>query len=59
MTTPTTQAIKDAYYAGVNTKANGANTTNCNFRHFATPEQTKAWEAGKKGCPAEEYFKEL
>ena len=27
---------------------NGANTTNCNFRLFRSPEHTKAWERGKK-----------
>lgn len=26
---------------------NGANTTNCNFRLFRSPEHTKAWERGK------------
>ena len=27
---------------------NGANTTNCNFRLFRSPEHTKAWERGNK-----------
>lgn len=26
---------------------NGANTTNCDFRLFRSPEHTKAWERGK------------
>lgn len=43
------EELKEAYEAGKDCKANGANTTNCNFRHFATPEQTKAWELGKMG----------
>mgnify|MGYP001596124897 CR=1 FL=1 len=28
---------------------NGADEINCNFRHFATKEQTKAWEQGAAG----------
>ncbi len=40
---PATQrAIEDAFYAGRNNLREGANTDNCNFKHFATPEQTKA-----------------
>jgi hypothetical protein len=27
---------------------NGPNTTNCDFRIFSTPENTRAWEQGKR-----------
>ncbi len=43
------EAIKKAHKAGYNKFLNGANEDNCNFRHFATPEQTKAWEQGAAG----------
>jgi hypothetical protein len=36
-----------AYDAGVDCAKNGANTTNCHFTIFATPELTAAWERGK------------
>lgn len=38
----------EAYEAGRDCEANGANTENCNVRHFATAALTKAWEAGKQ-----------
>jgi len=46
-------AIKEAYEAGKDKKENGANEINCNFRHFSTPEKTKAWEQGANGEPLE------
>ena len=41
-------SLKAAYDAGVDCARNGANTTNCDFRLFATPEMTKEWERGKR-----------
>lgn len=40
-------AERAAYDAGQHCGLNGPDTTNCHFSHFATPEQTKAWEQGK------------
>lgn len=37
----------DAYNAGYACALNGPNTTNCDFRLFATEELMKAWERGK------------
>ena len=36
------------YKAGYDAGLNGANSINCDFRLFATPEQTKEWEQGNK-----------
>ena len=36
------------YRAGFDCGINGANEENCHFGLFATPEQTKEWERGKK-----------
>ena len=47
--TPEQRAEDAGYDAG----RNMPNTTNCHFAHFATPEQTKAWERGKKRGDAE------
>jgi hypothetical protein len=33
---------------GFDAEFNTTNTTNCHFSLFATPELTKAWEAGKR-----------
>ena len=44
----TPQELKEAYKAGYDCGKNGANTVNCNFRYFSSPEKTKAWEQGKK-----------
>ena len=33
---------------GLNCAKNGANTTNCHFSIFSSPENTKAWEQGEK-----------
>ncbi len=35
-----------AYKMGFSCARNGANTTNCNFSLFNSPENTKAWEKG-------------
>ena len=40
--------ITKEYRAGFDCGINGANQVNCNFRLFATREQTKEWERGKK-----------
>ena len=39
--------LVDAYNAGLDCALTGPNTTNCDFRLFATKELTKAWERGK------------
>lgn len=40
---------KDTIYKlGYDCGLNGANTTNCDFRIFSTPENTKEWERGNK-----------
>lgn len=39
--------LQQAYLAGYDCGKNGANTTNCHFRNFATPEHTEMWEKGK------------
>lgn len=49
----TEQAYKHGYDCGLN----GSNITNCDFSIFSTPENTKAWEQGKKD--AEKGKKEL
>ena len=38
----------EAFAAGVDCARNGPNMVNCNFRHFASREQTDAWERGKR-----------
>jgi len=38
---------KQAYDLGFDCGKNGANTTNCHFSIFSTPERTRAWERGK------------
>lgn len=40
--------IGEAYEAGYDCAINGANTDNCNFKHFATLEHTKSWELGNR-----------
>ena len=37
-----------AYELGRDCGSNGANTKNCHFGIFSDPENTKAWEQGKK-----------
>ena len=36
-----------AYNAGYDSAMSGANTSNCDFRHFATKVLTRAWERGR------------
>lgn len=43
------EKIRAAYRAGLDRFKRGANEENCNFGHFATPEQTRAWELGAAG----------
>lgn len=43
----------EAEQAGYDASKHGADTTNCNFRFFATPELTAAWERGHKRAKAE------
>lgn len=40
--------ISSAYEAGKDCTINGANTENCNFKWFATPELLAEWERGKR-----------
>jgi ribosome modulation factor len=42
------KTIEQAEAAGYDCGKNGANTANCDFTLFATPELTAAWERGKK-----------
>ena len=37
-----------AYKMGFDCAVNGANAINSNFKIFNTPENTKAWEEGKR-----------
>jgi len=37
-----------AFQMGVDCARNGANSINCHFSIFSTPERIKAWEDGKK-----------
>ena len=46
---PTNEMIKQAYRAGSDYRANGANETNCAFNLFLHPLTTLAWEQGNKG----------
>lgn len=41
----------DAWSAGQDYAANGANNDNCHCRFFMRPELTAAWEAGGAGRP--------
>lgn len=38
----------EAFRAGYDCAVNGADTVNCHFRFFATPDLTRAWENGKR-----------
>lgn len=40
--------LKEVYNQLLDCRKNGANSTNCHFSLFSTPEKTKAWEDGKK-----------
>lgn len=40
--------VMTPYQAGYDCGKNGANTENCNFKWFDTPENTKEWERGKE-----------
>lgn len=42
--------LQYAYEAGWDCEINGANTENCHFSLFSSPEMTKAWEHGKKNA---------
>lgn len=44
----TTISPKAAYDYGYDCGKNGPNQENCHFRIFSSPENTKAWERGKK-----------
>lgn len=39
---------EEAWFAGHDAAMYGADTKNCHFRFFASPELTKAWETGQK-----------
>lgn len=38
---------KRAFEAGYDAAVHGSNTINCHFRHFRSPELTRAWEKGR------------
>lgn len=40
--------LAKCYELGYDCAVNGANTTNCHFSIFSSPDRTKAWEDGKK-----------
>jgi hypothetical protein len=46
--------LKKCYEMGFDAEKNGANTENCHFGLFATPEMTKAWEHGNKDAKKEQ-----
>ncbi len=46
--TPPRRDKKYAYKMGLDCARNGADTTNCHFSIFSSPENTKAWEKGVK-----------
>lgn len=47
--TPAPPPLEDyAYRMGLHCARHGANATNCHFAIFATPENTRAWERGKR-----------
>ena len=56
LTTPALLAATPEYAEamGRDYVLSGANTTNCNFRLFATPELTRAWERGRNAAIAEQ-----
>lgn len=45
---PPTVTKEYAERMGYDAEFNGANTTNCHFSLFGSPELTKAWELGKR-----------
>jgi len=42
------ERLEEAYQMGLDSGINGANTTNCNFSLFDTPDRKGAWEQGNK-----------
>ncbi len=42
-----------AYKMGFDCGVNGPNQTNCHFTIFCCPENTRAWEAGKRDAEQE------
>ncbi len=40
-------ALEYCYKMGVDRALNGANTTNCHWSLFSSPERTKEWERGE------------
>jgi len=40
------EGMQEAYEQGLDSGLNGANTTNCHFRLFSSPDKTRAWERG-------------
>lgn len=51
----TEQSARDlAYRMGRDAALNGANTKNCHFTLFATPEMTAGWERGNRDAKEKE-----
>lgn len=44
--------LKTPYEAGYDSVINGADSNNCNFKWFNTPENTQEWERGVKEAKA-------
>ena len=45
---PPKRSKEYAYKMGLNFAKNGANTTNCHFSIFSSPENSEAWVKGAK-----------
>lgn len=45
--------FKTSYDAGYDCGLNGANTANCHFAYFSTPDETRMWELGKRNAEEE------
>lgn len=41
----------EAFEAGKDSVLNGANSENCHYSFFESPELSEAWECGKKSQP--------
>ena len=48
------KTLDDCYQAGRDYALNGANTDNCHFSLFSSPENTAEWERGREAEPEKE-----
>ena len=56
---PPQKSLEDTYASGYNCGKNGANTNNCHFALFSSPEKTKEWERGKKDAEEEKIMSKM